>query len=72
MGYLGWPPETAWHTPIPMILHALDYRIDWAQKTNPFGGKKGKQGGKSKPKPTPEQVKALFAQMGTKRVSHEQ
>ncbi|ENB9666603.1 hypothetical protein ABJB81_004999 [Pseudomonas putida] len=28
-GWLGWPPDTAWHTPIPQIMLALDARIDW-------------------------------------------
>lgn len=29
-GWLGWPPDTAWHTPIPQIMLALDARLDWA------------------------------------------
>jgi hypothetical protein len=29
-GWLGWPPETAWRTPIPQIMLALDARLDWA------------------------------------------
>lgn len=28
-GWLGWPPDTAWHTPIPHIMLALDARLDW-------------------------------------------
>lgn len=28
-GWLGWPPDTAWHTPIPQIMLALDARLDW-------------------------------------------
>lgn len=28
-GWLGWPPETAWKTPIPQIMIALDARLDW-------------------------------------------
>lgn len=28
-GWLGWPPETAWRTPIPQIMLALDARLDW-------------------------------------------
>jgi len=28
-GWLGWSPDTAWHTPIPQIMLALDARLDW-------------------------------------------
>lgn len=28
-GWLGWPPDTAWKTPIPQIMIALDARLDW-------------------------------------------
>lgn len=28
-GWLGWPPDTAWKTPIPQIMLALDARLDW-------------------------------------------
>lgn len=28
-GWLGWPPDTAWRTPIPQIMLALDARLDW-------------------------------------------
>lgn len=28
-GWLGWPPDTAWNTPIPQIMLALDARLDW-------------------------------------------
>ncbi|AGN81540.1 hypothetical protein N5K35_31325 [Pseudomonas sp. GD03651] len=28
-GWLGWPPDTAWHTPIPQIMLALDACLDW-------------------------------------------
>lgn len=33
-GWLGWPPETAWRTPIPQILLALDARLDWMNPGN--------------------------------------
>jgi hypothetical protein len=64
-GWLGWSPEVAWHTPIPQIVLAMDYRIDWAQKTNPFGSKK--KPAKSSPKMTPEQVKQVFGAIGVKK-----
>ena len=28
-GWLGWPPDTAWHTPIPQLMLALHARLDW-------------------------------------------
>lgn len=28
-GWLGWPPDTAWHTPIPQLMLALNARLDW-------------------------------------------
>lgn len=28
-GWLGWPPETAWRTPIPQIMLALTAHLDW-------------------------------------------
>jgi len=65
-GWLGWTPDYAWHTPIPQILLALDYRIDWVKKTNPFGG-----GGEAKEseKQTPDQIKAALRSQGSKKVS---
>jgi len=36
-GWLGWPPETALHTPIPQIILAIDGKADFVSKTNPFG-----------------------------------
>lgn len=58
-GYLGWSPHDAWHTPIPLINLALDYRIDWMQKTNPFGGGK-RQKEQPRKKPTADAIKAAF------------
>lgn len=42
-GWLGWSPEQAMHTPIPQITLALKGRVDWARKTNPFGGGEAEQ-----------------------------
>ena len=53
-GWLGWPPDVAWRTPVPEILTALDARIEWVNMTNPFGSgddKGGKGGKRSKGKP---------------------
>nr|WP_209012812.1 MULTISPECIES: hypothetical protein [Pseudomonas] len=49
-GWLGWSPEVAWRTPLPELFLAMDARIEWAQMTNPFGGKPS--GSKEKPKPS--------------------
>ncbi|MDD1150407.1 hypothetical protein M5G25_19185 [Pseudomonas sp. TNT2022 ID357] len=47
-GWLGWPPDLAWSTPLPELFLAMDARIEWVQMTNPFGGKPAKE----KPKPS--------------------
>ncbi|MDN5850306.1 MAG: hypothetical protein L0H63_11850 [Nitrococcus sp.] len=36
-GWLGWTPEVALGTPIPQIELALEGRIEWVRKTNPWG-----------------------------------
>ena len=36
-GWLGWPPDTAWHTPIPQIMLALDARLDWTGRAQAQG-----------------------------------
>ncbi|PKI24853.1 MULTISPECIES: hypothetical protein [Pseudomonas putida group] len=36
-GWLGWPPDTAWHTPIPQIMLALDARLDWTGRGQAHG-----------------------------------
>ncbi len=46
-GWLGWTPAVAWSTPIPELLLALDARIEWANMTNPFGGKPKKGAGRN-------------------------
>lgn len=28
-GWLGWPPDVAWRTPIPQIMLALNARLEW-------------------------------------------
>lgn len=65
-GWLGWSPHDAWHTPIPQIILAMDYRIDWAKQTNPFGGGKSKSGSKPQ-KMSPEQIKSVFGAIGVKK-----
>ena len=39
-GWLGWSPAEVYHTPIPQIALALEGRIEWAIKTNPFASEK--------------------------------
>jgi hypothetical protein len=49
-GWLGWPPDLAWTTPLPELFLAMDARVEWAQMTNPFGGgKKTPKAGKPSP-----------------------
>lgn len=36
-GWLGWPPDTAWHTPIPQIMLTLDSRLDWTGRSQAQG-----------------------------------
>ncbi|PTU53965.1 hypothetical protein DBB42_01760 [Pseudomonas plecoglossicida] len=47
-GWLGCPPDTAWHTPIPQIMLALDARLDWT-------GRGQAQGQAASPKPPTRQ-----------------
>lgn len=67
MGWLGWSRHEAWHTPIPEIMLAMDWRIDWAQKTNPFGGGEKKTHGKAK-KPSAEDIRKAFEGYGVRKV----
>lgn len=55
-GWLGWPPEVAWEAPISQILLAVEGRVDFAIKTNPFGG--GDSAKKSRQDEREEQRKA--------------
>jgi len=70
-GYLGWTPEQAWHTPIPQIFLALDWRVDWARKTNPFGSSE-EPAKKEEQQVTPDKIKAAFQGYGAQKVSDEQ
>jgi hypothetical protein len=63
-GWLGWPPDLAWVTPLPELFLAMDARVEWAQLTNPFGG--GKAAVK-KDKPAPSTVAAKLRQALTGR-----
>lgn len=36
-GWLGWSPDQALDTPLPLIELALEGRVDFIIKTNPFG-----------------------------------
>ncbi|AYN18849.1 hypothetical protein CHR29_16640 [Pseudomonas monteilii] len=64
-GWLGWPPETAWRTPLPELFMAMDARLEWVQMTSPFGnGKAGVR--QEKPKPTTVAEKLRQALTGRK------
>ena len=38
-GWLGWPPDVALDTDIHLIALALEGKIDFLKKTNPWGSK---------------------------------
>lgn len=56
-GWLGWPPEQAWNTPMVEILMAWDSKRQFMIDTNPFDG------GGDKDKPDRKAV-AKEARMG--------
>lgn len=52
MGWMGWTYQDSLDTPVPMIVLAIEGKVDFVQKTNPFGS------GKKKTKAqTPEEMK---------------
>ena len=63
-GWLGWPPDMAWRTPLPELFLAMDARIEWAQMTNPFGTGKTKT---KTDKPSPSSVADKLRQALTGR-----
>jgi hypothetical protein len=63
-GWLGWSPDQALNTPVPQIEMALDGRVEWVRKTNPFGAPE-------KPVEEPkvsvgERLRKAFSTLGTK------
>lgn len=60
-GWLGWPPDVAWRTPLPELFIAMDAKIEWAQMTSPFGS------GKAAEKPKPSTVAEKLRQALTGR-----
>lgn len=48
-GWLGWTPEVVLHTPIVQIELAIDGKVDWVKKTNPWGSAE-------EPEPEPQDV----------------
>lgn len=42
-GWLGWTPEQTYDTPMPQLFLALDGRIDFLKKTNPFAAPEKKK-----------------------------
>lgn len=60
-GWLGWSPEVALNTPMPQIYLAVEGRVDFAVKTNPFGaGKKEKPAEPKNPKDIMRAMDARF------------
>lgn len=62
-GWLNWPPQTALHTPVPLILSAVDGKIEFIKMTNPQMKPKGND-----MVPAADGLKSLFANIGTKKV----
>ncbi len=58
VGWLGWPPDTALDTPLPLIELAMEGRIDCLISTNPFGAKKKEKLSEE------EAAERLFAMLG--------
>ena len=57
-GWLGWPPDVAWEAPVSQILLAIEGRVDFAVKTNPFGGGDSANAKKSSKQKAEEKRKA--------------
>lgn len=67
-GWLGWPPDVAWRTPVPEIIVALDARVEWVNMTNPFGsgdkdGKPATRKGQPKQKMSPTELRKALREM---------
>jgi hypothetical protein len=65
-GWLGWVPEVALTTTISQIELAMEGKIDFIKKTNPFGGKEDEEtkywsegGGVSDPEIAMKQIVGL-------------
>ncbi|MCT8165012.1 MULTISPECIES: hypothetical protein [unclassified Pseudomonas] len=61
-GWLGWPPDTAWHTPIPQIMLALDARLDWTGRGQ--GAQASPQAAPQKRGNVADKLKAFFRGQG--------
>lgn len=59
-GWLGWPPDTAWHTPIPQLMLALDARIEWTGRGQTQGNASGQAAVVRKPGSVADKLKAFF------------
>ncbi|MFJ9993417.1 hypothetical protein ACIQSO_22105 [Pseudomonas putida] len=59
-GWLGWPPDTAWRTPIPQIMIALDARLDWSGGGQAQGQNSGQQSEPRRPVSVADKLKAFF------------
>jgi len=59
-GWLGWPPDTAWRTPIPQLMLALDARIDWSSRGQAQGSASGQRQAPRKPGNVADKLKAFF------------
>ncbi|MDH0646221.1 hypothetical protein N5D48_05145 [Pseudomonas sp. GD03858] len=59
-GWLGWPPETAWRTPVPQIMLALDARLDWTGRGQAQGNPSGQPAAPRRSVSVADKLKAFF------------
>lgn len=59
-GWLGWPPDIAWRTPIPQIMLALDARLDWTGRGQSQEQAQGRNPAPRRPVSVADKLKAFF------------
>lgn len=59
-GWLGWPPDTAWRTPIPQIMLALDARLDWTGRGQAKDQPSGQRAAPRRAVSVADKLKAFF------------
>lgn len=48
-GWLAWSPDQTFDTPMPQLFLALEGKVDFVKKTNPFGSGESKKKAGDKP-----------------------
>ena len=75
-GWLGWSPDVVMNTPIPQLVLAMEGKLDFTAKTNPFGGPAKKKAEAPKPERKPptmttaQQLAAFDAMRTEARMKH--